>query len=117
MSVPLAHLDDVVKTVETRVAALDAGLRVHVLGHLADGNLHYSITRREPIPEDLAALIKPAVLEGLKDVGGSFSAEHGIGTEKRTALLAYGDPGKLALMRVVKAALDPNNICNPGKIL
>jgi FAD/FMN-containing dehydrogenase len=57
------------------------------------------------------------VLDGLKDISGSFSAEHGIGTEKRDALQKYGDAGKLKLNRMIKQLFDPNNICNPGKVL
>ena len=117
ISVPLAHLDSFVKTVETRIADLNAGLEIHVLGHLADGNLHYSIAHADPISAALKARIKPAVMDGLKDIGGSFSAEHGIGTEKREALQKYGDAGKLKLNQMIKAMLDPNNICNPGKVL
>lgn len=117
ISVPLAHLDSFVKLVETRIAALNAGLMIHVLGHLGDGNLHYSIAHTDPIPDDLKAQIKPAVMDGLKDIGGSFSAEHGIGTEKREALQKYGDAGKLRLNKMIKQLIDPNNICNPGKVL
>ena len=117
ISIPLAHLDSHVKRVETRVAALDPDLRIHVLGHLGDGNLHYTVCHPEPLTPALVQGIKPAVLDGLKEIGGSFSAEHGIGIEKRTALHRYGDQGKLAMMRAVKQALDPANICNPGKVL
>lgn len=117
ISIPLVHLDSHVKQVETRIAALDPGLLIHVLGHLGDGNLHYSIAHTAPMTAALVKGIKPAVLDGLKDIGGSFSAEHGIGIEKRAALYRYGDAGKLAMMRAVKLALDPANICNPGKVL
>ena len=105
------------RTVETRIAALNAGLDIHVLGHLADGNLHYSISCVDPISDTLKAQIKPAVMDGLKEIGGSFSAEHGIGTEKRDALRNYGDRRKLKLNRMIKQMLDPNNICNPNKVL
>ncbi len=117
VSVPLAQLDRFVETVETRIAALDEGLQIHVLGHLGDGNLHYSIANNAPISEALHKRIKPAVMDGLKDIGGSFSAEHGIGVEKRDALKKYGDAGKLTLNRMIKQLFDPNNICNPGKVL
>ena len=50
-------------------------------------------------------------------MGGSFSAEHGIGLEKMQALAAYGDPAKLSAMRAIKAALDPQGIMNPGAVL
>ena len=97
--------------------ALKADLEIHVLGHLADGNLHYSIAREDPIPEELKAKSEPAVMDGLKDIGGSFSAEHGIGIEKREALLKYRDIGKMKMNRMIKQLFDPNNICNPGKVL
>lgn len=117
ISIPLAHLDSHVKRVETRVAALDPALRIHVLGHLGDGNLHYTVCHPEPLTPALVKGIKLAVLDGLKEIGGSFSAEHGIGIEKRAALNRYGDAGKLAIMRAIKQALDPENICNPGKVV
>lgn len=117
VSVPLAQLDAFVKKVEKRIAALNAGLVIHVLGHLGDGNLHYSIVSASDISDALLSRIKPAVLDGLKDISGSFSAEHGIGTEKRDALQKYGDAGKLKLNRMIKQLFDPNNICNPGKVL
>nr|WP_323780083.1 FAD-binding oxidoreductase [Amylibacter sp.] len=117
ISIPLAHLDSHVKRVETRVAALDPALRIHVLGHLGDGNLHYTVCHPEPLTPALVKGIKLAVLDGLKEIGGSFSAEHGIGIEKRAALNQYGDAGKLAIMRAIKQALDPENICNPGKVV
>lgn len=117
LSVPLAQLDTFVKTVEARIAVLGEGLQIHVLGHLGDGNLHYSIAHSAPISGDLLKRIKPAVLDGLKDIGGSFSAEHGIGTEKRDTLQKYGDRGKVSLNRIIKELIDPNNICNPGKVL
>lgn len=117
VSVPLAHLDSYVKTVEARIDALGEGLAIHVLGHLGDGNLHYSIASDTAMSDALLARIKPAMMDGLKDIGGSFSAEHGIGTEKRDALEKYGDAGKLSLNRMIKGLFDPNNICNPGKVL
>jgi FAD/FMN-containing dehydrogenase len=61
--------------------------------------------------------VAPLIYAGLKEIGGSFSAEHGIGLEKRSALMHYADPGKLALMRQIKALLDPDGLMNPGKVL
>ncbi|MCP5072204.1 MAG: FAD-binding oxidoreductase [Rhodobacteraceae bacterium] len=117
ISVPLAHLDSYADRVAQRLRALDPTLINFALGHLGDGNLHYSIASPGPIGIGLAAAIEETVLDGLKPVGGSFSAEHGVGLEKRSALERYGDPGKLALMRQIKSLLDPNNICNPGKVI
>jgi len=61
--------------------------------------------------------VAPLIYAGLKEIGGSFSAEHGIGLEKRRALQRYADPGKLRLMRQIKQLLDPDGLMNPGKVL
>ena len=59
-----------------------------------------------------------AVVHGIvARMGGSFSAEHGVGRLKRELLAATKDPGALAVMRAVKSALDPNGVMNPGKVL
>jgi FAD/FMN-containing dehydrogenase len=89
---------------------------VFAIGHLGDGNLHLTVGATQPLAP-VAQAITDAVYRGLKDMGGSFSAEHGIGLEKRASLAKLGDPGKLAMMRAIKAALDPLGILNPGKVL
>ena len=86
-----------------------------VIGHLGDGNLHVTVNASTPI-RDAYDEIAPLIYDGLKEIGGSFSAEHGIGLEKRSALARYGDPGKRAMMRAIKRALDPGDLMNPGKI-
>jgi FAD/FMN-containing dehydrogenase len=116
VSLPLAALDQYTEKLAARLRAFDPALTAFVIGHLGDGNLHVTIAGPRPIP-DLYEAIAPLVYEGIKLLGGSFSAEHGIGLEKRTALVRYGDPGKLAVMRAVKATLDPQNFMNPGKVL
>ena len=87
-----------------------------MMGHLGDGNMHLTITAGKPLPDHYDAVCD-AVYKGLAEIGGSFSAEHGIGLEKRAALVDHGSSVKLDMMRAVKAALDPQNIMNPGKII
>ncbi len=116
VSLPLAALDQYTEGLVARLRAFDPSLTAFVIGHLGDGTLHVTIAGPRPIPE-LYETIAPLVYEGIKAMGGSFSAEHGIGLEKRTALAKHGDPGKLAMMRAVKAALDPAGLMNPGKVL
>ena len=59
--------------------------------------------------------IEDAVYAGVGECGGSFSAEHGVGLEKRRAYLTYGNPARRALAQAIKAALDPKSLFNPGK--
>lgn len=117
ISVPLDRMDETVAAIETRIAAIDPAIGVWVMGHLGDGNLHYTIGSGEPMTGEHNKAVAEAVYGGLKQIGGSFSAEHGIGTEKRSSLQAYADPEKLRLMQEIKRAFDPHNIMNPGKVL
>ena len=95
--------------------------RINCFGHLGDGNLHYNVF--PPRGGDRAAhahqrdAIKRAVHDLVHELGGSVSAEHGIGRLKVEDLERYGDPAKLSAMRAIKAALDPLGIMNPGAVL
>lgn len=95
--------------------------RINCFGHLGDGNLHYNVfppmgQSREPYMAHAKA-IKTLVHDMAHARGGSVSAEHGIGRLKVDDLETYGDPAKLAAMRAIKTALDPNGIMNPGAVL
>ncbi|MDP4032668.1 MAG: FAD-binding oxidoreductase [Pseudorhodobacter sp.] len=95
--------------------------RINCFGHLGDGNLHYNVfpvaghNRKEH--EGDREAIKTCVHDLVDGLGGSVSAEHGIGRLKVGDLERYGDPAKLAVMRAIKAALDPVGIMNPGAVL
>ncbi|MBM3586204.1 MAG: FAD-binding oxidoreductase [Alphaproteobacteria bacterium] len=116
VSVPHGALDAYTTRVRERAHALDPSFKVFMIGHLGDGNLHLSVTAGRPVPEHAQA-IAAIVYEDLVPLGGSFSAEHGIGLEKRAALARHGDPTKRALMAAIKQAFDPKGIMNPGKVL
>lgn len=92
-----------------------------VFGHLGDGNLHYNIAARDNAPApslmERAAGINRIVYDEVSALGGTISAEHGIGQLKRSALARYRSPLELELMERVKIALDPQRILNPGKVL
>ena len=93
-----------------------------VFGHLGDGNLHYNIA--PPVGASLAELrdthgeaITRCVFDHVAALGGSFSAEHGVGLSKKPSMKRRKDPVALDIMRAVKAAVDPGNRMNPGKII
>jgi FAD/FMN-containing dehydrogenase len=116
ISVPHAHMQTYTDGLFTRMAAIDPAMVVLMFGHLGDGNLHLTVTRGTPMP-DLHDAVDHAMFDGLQAIGGSFSAEHGIGLEKRGHLARLGQPELLEAMRAVKRVLDPKGIMNPGKVL
>ncbi len=121
ISVPLSRVPDFIAEGAPAIAAVDPRLRINCFGHLGDGNLHYNVFppkggRRED-HEEQRLQIKRAVHDLVHSMGGSISAEHGIGRLKRNDLSRYGDPTKIAAMRAIKAALDPLGIMNPGAVL
>jgi len=90
--------------------------RLIVFGHLGDGNLHVVVAVGDGSPA-ARQIIEGIVYGGIDVRGGSISAEHGIGLEKRDHLHHSRSPAELALMRALKATLDPRGILNPGKVL
>jgi FAD/FMN-containing dehydrogenase len=116
VSVPPGALDDYVAGLRTRLKAIDAGFDAYVYGHIADGNLHISVIGHGVTASAVKAPIEDAVYTGVAEFGGSFSAEHGVGTEKRRAYLTYGNAARRAVAQAIKAALDPKNLFNPGKV-
>jgi D-lactate dehydrogenase (cytochrome) len=95
--------------------------RLVAYGHVGDGNLHFNLNQVPGTSPDTflarEAPIKRAIHDMVRDFGGSFSAEHGIGRLKVAELERYASPVELDLMRAVKRAFDPNGILNPGKVL
>lgn len=114
------RIADMEQYVEEVRAALAKGwgnkATLTVFGHLGDGNLHLVIGVGQRDRETKHA-VERIVYAGLRSRGGSISAEHGIGLEKRDYLEITRSPNEISLMRMIKAALDPRNILNPGKIL
>ncbi|MBN9674366.1 FAD-binding oxidoreductase [Salipiger bermudensis] len=120
ISLPLGLVPEFIERGAPRLAEVGA-FRINCFGHLGDGNLHYNVF---PLPGRSKEQhvhqreeIKRTVHDLVHKMGGSVSAEHGIGRLKVDDLERYGDPAKLAAMRAIKAALDPNGIMNPGAVL
>ena len=120
VSLPLSSLPDFIARAPEEIARF-GDFRINCFGHVGDGNLHWNVF--PPAGRDRADFsekreaIKYAVHDLVSTLGGSVSAEHGIGRLKVSDLERYGDPAKLAAMRAIKAALDPNGILNPGAVL
>ena len=117
VSIPLSRVAAYSEQVFAGLQAIDPALTPLVFGHLADGNLHIVLSRPGPLPPELVRPVEDVLYRDLALAGGSFSAEHGVGTKRIHALLAAADPTKLALMRQIKALLDPTGLFNPGKLL
>ena len=98
------------------LAALSPEVRLLCFGHLGDGNLHL-VVATDDAPAVDAKQVKRCVHDAVGAFHGSISAEHGIGRDKRDDLGITRNAAEIALMRRLKAALDPANILNPGKLL
>jgi FAD/FMN-containing dehydrogenase len=121
ISVPIGKVPALIEQAGAAVEKLVPGARPVPFGHLGDGNIHYNVS--QPIGADRQAFLDRweevnATVHGIvAKLGGSISAEHGIGVLKRELLPGVKDPVELELMRSLKRALDPDGILNPGKVL
>ena len=102
--------------IHARLPDLDPGAETLSVAHLGDGNIHFTV-----FGSDDSAALYDKVVEAVEDevqaLGGSFSAEHGVGLSKLASMRRRKDPVALEVMRSVKAALDPNGRMNPGKVI
>ncbi|MGY8634646.1 FAD-binding oxidoreductase [Bradyrhizobium sp. 14AA] len=121
ISVPIAAVPAFIEEANAAAVKLIPGARPVPFGHLGDGNLHYNVS--QPIGADTADYLarwhemNAVVFEIVLRMGGSISAEHGIGVLKRDELPEVKDKTAIELMRAIKAMLDPLGIMNPGKVL
>ncbi len=121
IAVPVSRTPEFIARASAAVAALVPGIRPVPFGHLGDGNIHFNLS--QPEGADKAAYL--ARLDDVADavhaitaaLGGSVSAEHGIGQAKRDLMPSIKDPVELDLMRALKRLFDPGGILNPGKLL
>src|SRR3954465_15900585 len=121
ISVPVAAVPDFIEEANAAVVKLIPGSRPVPFGHLGDGNIHYNVS--QPVGGNAADFlaqwheVNAVVFAIVLRMGGSISAEHGIGVLKRDELPDVKDGTAIELMRSFKALLDPNGIMNPGKVL
>ncbi|HEU0070644.1 MAG TPA: FAD-binding oxidoreductase [Alphaproteobacteria bacterium] len=121
VAVPISRIVDLIETGAKRLTDWLPGARPFPFGHIGDGNIHFNVS--QPPGMDKAAFIgrwdeaNRIVHDLTAELNGSFSAEHGIGRLKRAELAHYRSKVELDLMRKLKAAIDPDDLLNPGIIL
>ena len=121
ISVPLSKMQEFLVRGDALLADLMPAAQLLAFGHVGDGNLHYNVQ----LPAELTAeqrveaeeTITVAIYDLVATLGGSFSAEHGVGQTKKRYLERYRGGTELELMRRLKSTLDPQNILNPGKVI
>ena len=121
ISLPLENMESFINKSLFEIKKINRFLRVNCFGHMGDGNLHFNVF--PPIGESnsnyiaIKSKLTEVINNNCKNLGGSFSAEHGVGRLKVKDLKQYCDPGKFNVMCQIKAAIDPFTILNPGVIL
>lgn len=121
VSVPVSAVADFIDSATKAVEARLPDIRPVPFGHVGDGNIHFNLS--QPATMDKAAFLAlwdemNAIVHGIvRELGGSISAEHGVGRMKRDEIAATKSPVEIELMRTLKKALDPKNILNPGKVV
>lgn len=121
VSVPVSRVPELIRRASEACRVLMPGIRPVPFGHMGDGNIHMNL--QQPAGMDGAAFlarsheIMETVNAVVRDLGGSFSAEHGIGRLKTDMMESWRGGAELDVMRRIKAALDPMGLMNPGKVL
>jgi FAD/FMN-containing dehydrogenase len=121
ISLPVSRIPEFIERCDAALAAAFPGVRIVCFGHLGDGNLHYN--QSKPAAQDNTTFIAQTeavnrlVHDLVAELGGSISAEHGLGQLKRDEILRYKSAVEMDMMRAVKKALDPQGLMNPGKVL
>jgi FAD/FMN-containing dehydrogenase len=115
ISVPISRIPDFIAHADSALRSAFGEIPIYCFGHVGDGNLHYNVGSKELLArrDD----INRVVYEGVTRLGGSISAEHGLGQLKRDAIRELKSPLEMELMRSLKRALDPLGMMNPGKVL
>ena len=114
IALPLDKIAGFFDLINARLAMIDPGCDQMCVAHLGDGNLHFTVF---PTRDGLHDTVVIAIEDVVQQLGGSFSAEHGVGLSKLSSMARRKDPVALDVMRAVKAALDPGHVMNPGKVL
>jgi FAD/FMN-containing dehydrogenase len=121
IAVPVSHIAEFIARADAALLAAFPQVRIVCFGHIGDGNLHYNLSRpdAQSNAEFIArtGAVNRIVHDLVHELGGSISAEHGLGQLKREEVLRYKSDTEMEMMRAVKQALDPRGLMNPGKLL
>ncbi len=122
VSVPVSRVAEFIARGGELVAKVAPGADIIAFGHVGDGNIHYNVTPPPGVDGDVyvegdGKAVSEAVHDLIVELGGSISAEHGIGLLKRDELVRRKAGVEIEMMRAIKAALDPQNRMNPGRVL
>ena len=121
ISIPINSIEIFIKKAVEKISNYLPGAKTLVFGHFADGNLHFNIGQPNNISKDnfikKTKDVNNIVFELVKNMNGSFSAEHGIGQLKKNELREFSPSEEINAMKLIKESLDPKNIMNPGKII
>lgn len=121
VSVPVSRVPQFIEEASRALEEAFPGVRIVAFGHIGDGNIHYNVSMADPQmnarfvqePEPVNRIVYDSVAR----LGGSISAEHGLGQLKRKVIQRYKSALELELMRAIKRTLDPHNLMNPGKVV
>jgi len=116
ISLPIPLIGEIVNQIVKDLSRIPKVEKVFTFGHVADGNIHFVIGKSEQ-SDTLINQINHTVYQPLASIGGSISAEHGIGVHKKDYLHISRSPEEIKLMGTLKMTMDPHNILNPGKIM
>jgi len=121
VALPLSRISEFIARADAALAHAFPGLRIVCFGHIGDGNLHYNLSKPEFQDNTLfvaqTAQVNRIVHDLVDELGGSISAEHGLGQLKRREIRRYKSVVEMEMMVRVKQALDPDGLFNPGKLL
>ena len=121
ISLPISRISEFIERTDRALTEAFPTIRIVTFGHIGDGNLHYNQSKAESAANEAFIGAQPAVSRIVYDLvhelGGSISAEHGIGQLKREELRRYKKPVEIEMMQAIKKALDPQGLMNPGKVL
>jgi len=119
VSVPVSKTPDFLARADAAMAQRLPGVRIVAFGHMGDGNFHYAVMQPPGLAPDRfpGAALTQTVYEIADALGGSISAEHGIGVARVADLARFADPQALIVMRILRRALDPNGVMNPRALI